>query len=407
MKSVNKRRRLAMITAIALAALMIIPMIISAVIYFMPRAEAISQKDIDKLKTNAKTLADERAKLKKELNTLKANKASAVEQKKLYDSQIETLGQEIENTNELISELNLAIAERQTALDEAVRDEQHQQELFLARLVSMQRMGDTYWLSTIFEADSFLDIFTRWDAMRAITKRDNELVENLRTAREAIERDKAQLEQDKQDLYTSRKELSAAQIELSELSAESDKLIFDMMSDIADGEKLAAEQEAAEKRAQAEVAKAMEELKKQQEAAKKSTKYVGGEYLWPVPGYSTISSPFGNRIHPIYKVKKFHSGIDIPAAKGTKIVAANSGTIVKRAYNSGYGNYIVIDHGGGQATLYAHQSKFAANLKEGSTVKRGDTIGYVGTTGVSTGNHLHFEIIINGEQINPEPKLRK
>jgi murein DD-endopeptidase MepM/ murein hydrolase activator NlpD len=151
----------------------------------------------------------------------------------------------------------------------------------------------------------------------------------------------------------------------------------------------------------------MAQRQKELEAARKKNEYVGGEYLFPVPGYTIGSedgSKFGMRMHPILKVQRRHNGVDSPAPTGTPIVAANSGTVIVVERHSSYGNYVVIDHGGGQATLYAHMSKF--NKKVNATVKRGDTIGYVGSTGLSTGPHLHFEIIINGKPQDPGPYLR-
>jgi murein DD-endopeptidase MepM/ murein hydrolase activator NlpD len=131
--------------------------------------------------------------------------------------------------------------------------------------------------------------------------------------------------------------------------------------------------------------------------------YSGGKMAWPVPGYSRISSPYGYRIHPIFKVKKLHTGIDIPAPTGTAITAAAAGTVIYSDWLGGYGKVIMLDHGGGVVSLYAHNS--ALVLSEGQSVKRGDTISKAGSTGNSTGPHLHFEVRKNGAYVDPLPWL--
>ena len=127
--------------------------------------------------------------------------------------------------------------------------------------------------------------------------------------------------------------------------------------------------------------------------------YAGGEMAWPAPGYYTITSPFGYRVHPILGVTRFHSGVDIGVPTGGKVIAANDGIVIKTTYTSSYGNMVMIDHGGGIVTLYAHGSKIIATL--GQEVKRGDVIMEAGSTGWSTGPHLHFEVRLDGEYQQP------
>ena len=150
--------------------------------------------------------------------------------------------------------------------------------------------------------------------------------------------------------------------------------------------------------------KEYEELDRRERAAaaakmNKNAKYTGGDFAWPTPSCYIITSPFGNRFHRVLKKNRFHAGVDIGASYGANIVAANSGTVIVSKFNSSYGNYIVVDHGGGIATLYAHGSQRL--VSEGAKVNKGDVIMKVGNTGLSSGPHLHFEVIINGQNVDP------
>ncbi len=135
-----------------------------------------------------------------------------------------------------------------------------------------------------------------------------------------------------------------------------------------------------------------------------NVKYANGKLVWPVPGYYSISSPFGYRIHPVYKTKKLHTGIDIPAPYGTIGVAAGDGTVIYAGWISGYGNSVIIDHGGGISTLYAHNSSIL--VSKGKSVKKGEPVVKLGSTGLVTGVNLHFEVRINGTPVDPEPYVR-
>jgi murein DD-endopeptidase MepM/ murein hydrolase activator NlpD len=187
-------------------------------------------------------------------------------------------------------------------------------------------------------------------------------------------------------------------------------MIVDLQSDIDEYTAAYNENEAQEGTLQSQIDSLSAQLKAQEEAARKAAEqnnqsYTGtgstatGSFTWPCPSSTYIASGFGLRIHPIFGTERYHNGVDISANSGASVVAADSGTIAIATYSSSYGNYIMIYHSNGTSTLYAHMSSLAVSA--GDTVTKGETIGYVGSTGWSTGPHLHFEIAVNGTRVNP------
>jgi murein DD-endopeptidase MepM/ murein hydrolase activator NlpD len=396
---------MAMIVAVVMAAMMLLPFIITGIIALLPSAHAVSQAEINKRKTELASLRNNRKQTQTQINAMRGRRDDVVRLKNLYDDQMAMIEQDIEMTMELIADINLAIAGRQIELDEAMRREAELGELFIKRVQAMERMGELSYASVLLGAQSLTDFLAQWDAVRVIMKRDRKLSEELIAARIGIEEAMEKLDEDRRDLNESRLMLDDSYIELAAASSEAAEMMAEY---IAEQAKLQAEErELAEREAKAQ--KEVEEMERElarilEEARRRNNPFVGGEYYWPVPGHTVISSGFGSRIHPVFKVRRDHLGIDIPAPRGTPVVAANDGVVIVRTRSNGYGNYIVVDHGGGQQTLYAHLNGFNASVDQ--RVKRGDTIGFVGSTGVSTGNHLHFEIIIDGKRVNPDANNR-
>ncbi len=403
----TRRQKLAMWLAIGLAVLLLVPILAGVILSMLPSAEAVTQSEISRLKDNQKALESEKKRIQDQLNALKSEKADAIAQKQAIDLQIDVTAMEIENTTALIQELTQAIFDQQVALGRAVSEGDEAYELFRTRVRVMEEAGSATYLGILFQSSSFSDLLGRWEFINEVIASDQRLMSDLAEKRAAIDEARLQLEADKADQMENRRQLDVRQAELAEQYRQADAFIAQLVNEHAEYEKAYNDQVKAMEDASKDIAKAEAEFKRQQQAAKKSTKYVGGVYTWPLPSSYNITSPFGWRDHPILKVPKMHTGIDIGAPKNSQIVAANAGTVIVATYNSGYGNYIVIDHGGGQSTLYAHQTKFASGVKVGTEVKKGQLIGYVGSTGLSTGPHLHFEVRINGEHQNPEKYFTK
>ena len=407
MRKRTKRQKIAMIIALLLAALMILPMVISALVPAASAKVTVSQKDIDKQKENQAYYQKQQKEAASKIKQLKNEKADVVALKAALDEEIDLIEKQIENNDQLIDNLNIRLNQQQEELGRAIEREREAADLFRLRLRAMEETGSVSYLSILFEAASFSDMLGRLDLISEIMEADERVMASLAQAREEVEAAKAVLEQDKEDLRIAGKELLASQAELSAQYDEYYDLINQLNQETAETVKVLEEAEREEEKAQKEFQRLLAQRQKELEAQKKKNEYVGGEYLFPVPG-ATIGSgegyKFGWRMHPILKRQQFHGGVDIPAKRGTPIVAANSGTVIVVDKHYSYGNYVVIDHGGGNATLYAHMSKITTSLKK--EVARGEKIGEVGSTGVSTGDHLHFEIIINGKQVDPEPRLR-
>jgi murein DD-endopeptidase MepM/ murein hydrolase activator NlpD len=227
---------------------------------------------------------------------------------------------------------------------------------------------------------------------------DNAVMDQLIAIRQQIEVDKAELEQARQEQETAKAEQETAKADLKEQESQVDALVSQISAQQTQLEKAESDLKAAATAMDAEIKKKEKELAAQLAAQGTSIVSEAG-FIWPLKTAKTITSFFGSRVHPITGKANNHTGIDIAAAGGTSILAAKSGVVITSAYNSSYGNYVVVSHGNGQTTLYAHMRSRA--VSEGATVTQGQTIGYVGSTGSSTGNHLHFEVRVNGSRVDP------
>lgn len=260
------------------------------------------------------------------------------------------------------------------------------QELFKKRLRVMYQNSSRSVIETFIESRSIGDFFSRLHMLALIAKKDKELAEELLAAKQDVEYKRERKLGEHQE-----KQAEATEIKqnISTLSAKAARA-QDKLQEL---EKLKRKLESEEDRLLAESDKLTKEL------ARLSKGKYSGKMIWPVPSSSQISSGYGMRVHPIYKKRKMHTGIDINAKSGQSIIAANKGTVVFSGYKNGYGKTVILDHGSGIMTLYAHCSRLL--VSQGDVVKSGDTIAKIGSTGISTGPHLHFEVRIKGETTNP------
>lgn len=270
-----------------------------------------------------------------------------------------------------------------------------QKEAFQARMVAIYEAGDVVYLDVLLNSNSFSDFISNYYLIGEIAKYDNNLLENIEEQKKQIESAKSLLEEKKKNLNVLKKNKEKTAIALENSKVIRNSYISRLSEQ--------------EKETQSKIDEYQTELNNLESQIVALTTgnigsdYIGGEFAWPAPGYTTITSRYGMRIHPILKTARVHTGTDIAMPTGAYIIAANDGIVIKSMYTTGYGNMVMIDHGGGVSTLYGHGSEIIAQT--GQEVKKGDIIMKAGSTGWSTGPHLHFEVRINGTAVDSLPYI--
>lgn len=352
------------------------------------------ETQIRSLESSLSKIEKERSQAQKALNSARNSKNNQLALKRQYDNEIVSLESLILTTEELINQYDLSIEKANE--DIAVLEGQlEEQELAFEDMIRMSFMyGNDNYLQMIFDSGSFSDLLSRLDMVSYLLSYNQNVIDGMLETEEQLRlsTDNLQLSKDNLQKYIESKETLKS--ELDQKSSEAQSLINSLDKDEKAAAQALKEIEASKKQLEEDIA----ELAKQYN--KKGEKYSGGIFIWPVDQKQSTSSGWEWRINPISKKREFHNGLDIPAPRGTKILAASGGTVVKAAWYGGYGNCVIVNHGGGVMTLYGHCNKL--NVKEGQSVKQGDTIAFVGSTGYSTGNHLHFTVYENGNTaVNP------
>lgn len=366
---------------------------------FMPAgpALAVSQSEIDALEEQRDELKAQREEMQAGIDELKDQQAGVLEQKRALDEQNEVYRQELELIEEQVSLYTRLVDEKAAELEKATEAEAEQLAIYKQHVRAMEENGDYTYLSIIFGSKSLSELMSNLDMIGEIMDADKRIYDQYTAAREDAEEIKAEYEATLDALSDKQAEYEAEKADLEAKIAEASAMIEQLEEEINSNYDLYLEVLAQEEALESDIQSMIAELERQ-EAANSITST--GTYIWPLPGYSP-GSAYGWRMHPIYNEMRFHAGEDIGAPSGTPILAADSGmaTVIPDNGN-GYGNYIMINHGGGRVTLYAHMSGFA--ISDGATVNQGDVIGYVGSTGNSTGPHLHFEVRVNGATTDPK-----
>lgn len=360
-------------------------------------ALAVSQSEIDALEEQRDELKAQREEMQAGIDELKDQQAGVLEQKRALDEQNEVYRQELELIEEQVSLYTRLVDEKAAELEKATADEAEQLAIYKQHVRAMEENGEYTYLSIIFGSKSLSQLMSNLDMIGEIMDADKRIYDQYTAAREDAEEIKAEYETTLSALADKQAEYEAEKADLEAKIAEANDMIAQLEEEINSNYDLYLEVLAQEEALESDIQSMIAEMERQ-EAANSITST--GTYIWPLPGYSP-GSAYGWRMHPIYHEMRFHAGEDIGAPSGTPILAADSGMATVIADNgNGYGNYIMINHGGGRVTLYAHMSAFA--ISNGATVSQGQVIGYVGSTGNSTGPHLHFEVRVNGATTDPK-----
>ncbi len=344
--------------------------------------EQINQKQdkVDELQQRLDELEKEGDELMAKMQVLNEQEDELKEHIDLIEERITELQNNIDTQTENISELSGDIILRDEMMAERIR--------------AIYISGTSSYISMLFESKDFASFLETLDMLNALVEADKKLIEEYKATKTGYEEIKTALEIDMSDLEKSMADLESQKKKLDSNKEKTEKLIV--------------KYEKAEHAAQAEMESQFEEMRELIRLQSQG-EFVGGNFIWPVAGFGTITAVFGQKGK---YWKNGHTGIDIAGynkagerINGKPILACNSGTVIDintTNTKTGYGNYVTISHGGGISTLYAHMMPKSATVKKGDTVAKGQIIGYVGTTGNSTGYHLHLEFIVNGTRVDPK-----
>mgnify|MGYP000850140789 CR=1 FL=1 len=361
-------------------------------------AAKVTQADIDALKGNAASLDKKQKEIQSKLNSLKNDKAAAVQKKTLLDDQIANTNAKISNTEAQISDYNALISQAETELADAQQREEAQYELFCKRVREMEERGTISYWSVLFKANSFSDLLGSLDFINEVMDYDRRVIQDLQTLQAEIAEKKAGLEANKAALEAAKAELETQKKQLSAQRDEANKLVKEIDDNAAEYQATLKELEAEERRIEQQVKQMQKKLEEQMAAEGKKYNTNPGGYIWPVDS-RYITSTVGGRSSPGGVGSTNHKGIDIAVPRGTPIYAADGGTVTYSGWMSGYGYLVQIDHGNGYVTRYGHNSSLTVSV--GQHVYKGQQVARAGSTGNSTGNHCHFEVRYNGVAKNP------
>lgn len=394
---------------------------------------AVTQQDIDDFKSSLQDVQDRKSELQKKLDDLKGDKEAAEEKLELLQEQILLTEQQISESQKLLDSYDQQIEDKKAEITKLEEQEDQQYDEFYTQTRWMEENGGASFISIIFQASSFSELLDYMMLVTDIMNYNDKIITQLEQTQADLAQARDDLQSARDDQAATQKQLETAQADLNNQKEEADEYYQQLLKDEESYNSEVAQLQSEEEDIRADLADAQEKYDKQLEEAKKpdptptptppsnggstggggnnsggsgggsSTGPVvdpSGNWYWPLPGYYRISSWFGGRYDPFTGEWTSHTGTDIPAPGGTPIQCAQDGvvtTVHAESYGSSYGNYCIVYHGNGYATLYAHML-YTPNVTQGQSVSAGDVIGYVGSTGNSTGNHLHYELRINGNR---------
>lgn len=352
---------------------------------------------------NKNTLTSGLTDIKELLKSLEGAKDNLENYITQLDSNLDDLNTKINELNAMIEEKEEDIKITQAALDEAKKTEEEQYNAMKQRIRFMYEKGSSSYIEMLLSSESFVDFLNKAEFINKISEYDRKMLDQYVETKNQIAAAEQELEAEQKELEEVKADLKVEQDAVETLISSKEQEITVYESDIQTKEQAVKEYEA-EIAAQDQLIKELEaailaEKKRLLAENKSAIIYDGGQFAWPAPEYKRISDDYGNRMHPTLGVQQFHNGVDMAAPSGSPILAAYDGEVVAAAYSSTMGNYVMIDHGDGLYTIYMHASSLG--VSKGQMVARGEQIAAVGSTGRSTGPHLHFGVRLNGSYVSP------
>ena len=416
----KKRKLWVSILAGLMAAIMVLSLVLSLIPTSVSAASSSEiRKQLNKLKEEKNEIAAQIKEVKGLYNANENEIEDLVSQKNAIDQEITLLHQQVDNINQQIAAYSILIADKQDELDQAEDRLENLNEKNKERIRAMEEEGKLSYWSIIFKANNFSDLLDRLDMIQEINAADQRRLKEISEAAKEVESTKLELAGEKDELEVTRAELDEAELVLEEKRVEADAILTELIAKGEEYEAMLDESEALQSELMKEIAQAEKDLKEAEYKEWLAT-YVPPTTLpsgtdttpssqapsssgWVKPlksGSYTITSAFGMRKHPVLGYERMHEGVDMAAPAGTPIYAAKSGKVTVASYQKGgAGYYVNINHGDGFSSIYMHMTRYIVSA--GQYVKAGQVIGYVGSTGISTGNHLHFGIAYKGEYVNP------
>lgn len=363
--------------------------------------ESIREKErqIEEAEREKRELAKGKTNIERIKRALEQSKADLSQYVSELDAQVVSIEEKIETLKTKISEKEEEITETQEELAEATRIKDEQYANMKKRVQAIYEQGDNFYLELLLNSGGLSDFLNQMDYVEDLSRYDDRMFKEYESTVEYVKLCEAELEEEEELLQETKLAAEEEQKAVEELISEKESEIRAVQEEILDKERAIREYEAEIAEQNSTIAELERMVENEKRELAEMRTYDGGAFCWPCPAYTRVSSDFGWRVHPTLNIRMFHNGVDLAAPAGSNILAAYDGKVVAASYTAAMGNYVMVNHGDGLYTVYMHASKLC--VSQGQEVSRGQVIALVGSTGRSTGNHLHFSVRLNGDYVSP------